>query len=172
MKKIYEYILGFKINSSPENELLNNIEKDLNSNKKNIIFNINPLILINHYKDNKTVSIINAEKYNIPDGIGVVLASKIHRGIIKERIRGIDLFLDICNIAQKNHKRVFLYGSKEGVANKAKNELLKKYPKLVICGIENGYVKENIALEKIKAIKRFFNEYNNSKPPIIGLLKR
>ena len=148
-KNKYEYILGFKTITSNRKELNNYLEEDLKNKKNNILFNINPLILCNFYKDNKIVEFFNNEKYNFPDGIGIVYASKMKNGNIKERIAGIDLFDDICNIANKNNYSIYLYGSKPGVALKAKEVLEKKYKKLNVCGTLDGYGKEEDALKDI-----------------------
>ena len=70
---------------------------------------------------------MNNEKYQIPDGIGIVYASKINKGNIKQRIAGIDLLNDICKKSIEYKSKVFLYGAKPEIAEKAKEELEKKY---------------------------------------------
>ena len=148
-----EKILGFKVSTLKEKDLLSKVEKDLVNKKQNIIFNINPLIINNFYKKTNIVNEFNKEEYNIPDGIGVVLASKLTKGNISERITGIDMFKSICEIAEKNNKSILLYGSKDGIALNAKEVLENKYPNIKIIGTINGYVKEEKALKEIMRIK-------------------
>ena len=148
-----EKILGFKVYDKSNEELLKSIEKDLKNDKQNIIYNINPLIVMNFYQNKKVKDEFNKEKYNIPDGFGTVLASKIKGGKLKERITGIDTFLNICNIASKNNKTIYLYGSKEGIAKETKKVLEKKYQGIKIVGLSNGYTDELIVLKDIKKVK-------------------
>lgn len=132
-------VLGFKIYDKSKEELLNDI---FASKKQNIIFNINPLIVANFYNKKDIVKFFNEQKYNIPDGSGILMASKI-----KKTIPGIELFEDIC-IRSKNEK-IFLYGAKEGIAQKAKENLEKKYKNINIVGVINGYVDQKKALDSI-----------------------
>ncbi len=148
-----EKILGFNICTLNKEKLLENIEKDIINKRNNIIYNINPLIMVNFYNNKNIIKEISKEKYNIPDGIGVVYASKIHHGLIKERITGIDLFLSLCEMASRLDKKIFLYGSREGVAEKTKKVLENKYPNINICGYINGYSNESLVLSEIKKCK-------------------
>ena len=152
-KEEYEYVLGFKTSTLSNKELINNIRSDLKNGKKNIIYNINPLILINFYKDEKVVKEFNKENYNIPDGIGIIYASKMKNGNITNRIPGIEVFDNICDISNKDGYRIYLYGSKPGVALKAKEKLEKKYKNINICGTMDGYGNEKDALKKILSKK-------------------
>ena len=122
-----EFILNFKVSTMNQKSLLKNIFYDYEKNAQNFIVNINPEIVVNNYKNKEFVKILNEQKYQIPDGIGIVYASKFQKGNIKERISGIDLMQEICAKSIKPAAKIFLYGSKPGIAEKAKLELEKKY---------------------------------------------
>ena len=96
-----EKILGIKVTTKSKKEILQELEKDIKNNKRNILFNANPLIICNFYRDKKIVNEINKENLNIPDGFGTVLASKLKHGQIKERIAGIDLFDELWKLSLK-----------------------------------------------------------------------
>ena len=155
MKK--ENILGFDVCNNSEDELINEIFADYNNNIQNVILNINPEIVINNYKDKKIISQFNSEKYQIPDGVGIIYASKINKGQIKKRIPGIDFMKKICGESVKHNSRVFLYGTQPDIIEKAKEELEKAYPGIQIVGTCNGFIDEDVALERIK----------NTKPDIL-----
>ena len=144
-----ENILGFDISNISKNDLINYIFEDFNNNLSNFIVNINPEIITNNYKNKELKHIFNSQKYQIPDGIGIIYASKINHGKITERITGIDLMDLICLESVKYNSKIFLYGSKNGVAEKAKQELEILYPNINIVGTCNGYEDENNVLEKI-----------------------
>lgn len=145
-----ENILGFNVCNTNFIEIINNIFKDFDNNISNFIVNINPEIIINNYKNKKIIEIFNKENYQIPDGIGIIYASKILKKNIKQRIPGIDLMTCICNESINHNSRIFLYGGKDGIANKAKRELEILYPNINIVGTCNGYTKEDIVIDSIK----------------------
>lgn len=147
MKK--ENILGFNVSNIKMDELVNLIFNDFDNNISNFIVNINPEIIMNYRKNKEIIDIFNKETYQIPDGIGIVYASKIKKGNIKERITGIDLMEKLCEKSVNYDSRIFLYGGKEDVANNAKIELEKKYNKINIVGTCNGYTDENIVIDTI-----------------------
>ena len=122
-----EKVLGFDVCNMPEQELLNKVMADYDKNIQNVIININPERVMANYKDKKVVNIFNSQKYQIPDGIGIVYASKIHKGKVKQRITGIDFMYKLCEEAVNKNARVYLYGTKQEIIDKAKIELEKKY---------------------------------------------
>ena len=152
-----ERILGFDVCCSNENELIKQIFDDYINNTKVMIANVNPEIIINNYKNKEYVANLNKQKYQIPDGIGIVIASKINKGKIRKRIAGIDFMYKIINESMKYNAKIFLYGSKPGIAETAKYELQKKYDGLNIVGTCDGYVDEVDAINKI----------NEARPDII-----
>lgn len=148
MKK--EKILGFDVVICEDKELIDNIFKDYQDNKQLFIVNINPEIIVTNYKNTRIKNIFNQQKYQIPDGSGIVWASKRQKGNIKKRITGIDMMLKLCEKSQEFKSKIYLYGGKKGVAEKAKNELKKIYSNINIVGFSNGYEEEKIVLDKIK----------------------
>ena len=75
-----------------------------------------------------------------PDGVGIVLSSRLRGGRIRERVTGIDLMLELMDVAVEGKHPVFLYGAAEGVAEEAARNLQKSYPGLIIAGTHHGYV--------------------------------
>ena len=144
-----EKILGFDVCITSQENLINNIFNDFNNNIKNFIVNINPEIITRNYKNSKLKTIFNSQNYQIPDGVGIILASKLKKGKIKSRITGIDLMNDICKKFCNYNTPIFLYGSKEGISEKAKLELENLYPNVNIVGTCSGYEPHNIVLDKI-----------------------
>lgn len=123
-----ETILGFNICNTTYSEITNLIFNDFDNNISNFIVNINPEIIMNNYTNKDIIKIFNAEKYQIPDGIGIIYASKINHGNIKNRITGIDLMTNLCKESINHNSKIFLYGSAPTVSEKAKIELEKSIP--------------------------------------------
>ncbi len=147
-----EQVLGFNVSTYNSQELLENIFKDYSNNEQLFIVNINPEIATTNYKNEELKKELNKQKYQIPDGSGIVWASKKKKGNIKERITGIDLMLKICEKSQEYSSKIYLYGGAEGIANKAKEELEKQFPRIKIIGTDNGYESEEKIVEKLKRL--------------------
>ena len=130
MKK--ENILGFNICNTNIDELLNSIFNDFDNNISNFIVNINPEIIMNNYKNKNIINLFNMENYQIPDGIGIIYASKIKHGQLKNRITGIDLMNELCRESINHSSKIFLYGSVPSIAENAKIELEKVIPDIKI----------------------------------------
>lgn len=144
-----EKILGFDVCITDQNNLIANIFNDFCQEKSNFIVNINPEIITRNYKNKQLKDIFNSQNYQIADGIGIIYASKMHKGKIENRITGIDLMLNICKESINYNSSIFLYGSKEGISETAKIELKKQYPSINISGTCSGYENEETAIEKI-----------------------
>lgn len=75
---------------------------------------------------------------------------------IKEKIPGADMFPRVCEMAAKEGYTMFFFGAGPGVAEKAKENLQKKYPGLRVVGTYSppiGFEKEEDEVEKaIRAI--------------------
>lgn len=146
----YESYLGFKTSTKCKKEILKKIFKE---KEQVILFNINPLIVMNNRKNKTNLEIINNEKYNIPDGNGIVLTSKLKSGNIKESIPGIEMLESICKESIKNDYSIYLYGSEETSVKNTKEYLEKKYKNIKIVGYSNGYIDKNKAIKAIKKCK-------------------
>lgn len=127
-----ETILGFNICNTTYSELTNLIFNDYNNNISNFIVNVNPEIITKNYKNSELKEIFNSQKYQIPDGIGIIYASKLNHGNIKNRITGIDLMTKICEKSVDYNAKIFLYGGEPEISEKAKRELEKTIPGIKI----------------------------------------
>jgi N-acetylglucosaminyldiphosphoundecaprenol N-acetyl-beta-D-mannosaminyltransferase len=75
----------------------------------------------------------------IPDGIGIVWATRMLGAPLKERITGIDLARLILSSAGRLGYRVFLLGGRKGVAERAADRLKQDFPGLNVVGTQHGY---------------------------------
>jgi N-acetylglucosaminyldiphosphoundecaprenol N-acetyl-beta-D-mannosaminyltransferase len=146
MKK--EKYLGVYVTTLNYDEIIADLKTRMAAGEKSTIIAVNPEKLIAAGKDESVKELINSATYQIPDGIGVVLASKLKGGSIKSRVTGIDMMERLIQFAAQENRRVFLYGAKEEVVKKAKENLEERFPGLQIAGYSNGYVQDHEALVK------------------------
>ncbi len=95
--------------------------------------------------------VINSADIIVPDGSGVVLASKILKTpLTKGKVAGVELGKRIVEESAKAGLGVFFLGGKPGVAETAANNLKSEFPTLIVSGTANGYFKDTDAMiEKI-----------------------
>lgn len=113
-----------------------------------LIVTPNSEIVMNATKDMELKNLIEEASLIIPDGIGLVYASKIIGKPLKERVTGVDFLSSILGYLEKTGQSIFLLGSKPAnekrasVAQMAGENMLKKYPDLKIAGTHDGYFKK------------------------------
>jgi len=123
-----------------------------------LIVTPNSEIIVNASKDPELKKIIEQADLIIPDGIGLVYASKILGVPLKERVTGIDFLDAILGYLQETGQSIFFLGSKPGdgdnpgVAEMAVEKMKEKYKDLKVAGTHHGYFKEADEENIIKAI--------------------
>ncbi|WP_156645405.1 WecB/TagA/CpsF family glycosyltransferase [Lentibacillus sp. JNUCC-1] len=145
-----ETILGVNVSNHTYETLVAQVYDRAEQNKQSFIVAVNPEKIVKAEKDAGLRELINSADFQIPDGVGVLIASKIQGGSIKERITGVDLMIEIVKEAQARQKSIFLYGAKPGIAEKAKASLQEEYPYLQVAGVMDGYNHSDEAV--IKAV--------------------
>ncbi|AJD29807.1 MULTISPECIES: WecB/TagA/CpsF family glycosyltransferase [Clostridium] len=129
-------MLGYSIFNGSKEELLNIIDK---YEKVNIISG-NPEVLYNGLNNEELFkNFTDKDSIIIPDGVGVVLASKIIKNPVKEKIAGIEVMNSILEKCNENGKAVYLLGTTEDVLKECERKLLIKYKNLNIVGKHNGF---------------------------------
>lgn len=104
---------------------------------------VNPHSLVVASRDSLFDVALRKADILIPDGAGIVLASKILHLPIKERVAGNDFFLALSNIAEKDGGyRYFFLGSKSYVLKKIEEKMKIDYPLITICGAYSPPYKE------------------------------
>ncbi len=146
-------ILGVNISTRNMKDTVKKAEELLEDGGTHMIFTPNSEIIYAAYKDNSFLQILNAADMNTADGIGVVYASKILKTPLPERVAGFDFLNELLKAVAPKNKRVFLFGSKPGVAELAGEELERRYPGIVICGTRDGYFKDEESEEIARSIK-------------------
>ena len=136
-------ILGVNVDKTSLKDLVLQIEKILNNNEQATIFTPNTDMIYKASNDEILKNLINSSDIAIPDGIGVIIASKIIGKPLDERLPGIEIGEEIIKLAQKNGYRIFLLGSSNDHLTDAKINLENKYKPLKICGLHNGFFNIN-----------------------------
>ncbi|WP_415356590.1 WecB/TagA/CpsF family glycosyltransferase [Halioglobus sp. Uisw_031] len=96
---------------------------------------MNPHSYTESLKDDLFSESLRHADWLVPDGSGVVLASKILGGNIKERVTGSDIFRGLSAAMNANGGgRVFFLGSTEDTLNRIRSRMADDYPNLEVVG--------------------------------------
>lgn len=153
-----ETVLGIQVNTESYDELLPKVFEQIEKQQKSLIVAINPEKIIKAKEDPALKTLLNNAEFQIPDGIGVILASKIQKGQITSRVTGVDMMLRLCEEAAQRKKPIFLYGGKPGIADQAAKKLQELYPSIQIAGTQDGYEKDN---------QKVVDKINEAKPDLL-----
>ena len=151
-------IVGIDIDILSKQELYSILVKTLKRSGQLKIFTPNPVMLNKATKNPLLYKALKDADMLLPDGIGVSIVSKIKNGRPAPRVTGIETAYELLKIAQSVNASVFFLGAQPGVAELARENILKIFPNLNICGIHHGYFnvdndqESSYVLKKIQAI--------------------
>ena len=146
--------MGVGFDNLTKSEFTAKAEDMLRNKERGYVVTPNAEIVYESIHDDAFRALLNDASMVLPDGAGVVLGAKILGTPIKEKVAGIEFGEEVCKLLAKNNGRLYLLGSKPGIANAAGEKLAQKYPGLVICGTADGYFKdEKAVIEKINEAK-------------------
>jgi len=97
-------------------------------------------------QDAEFCALLNRADLVLPDGAGVVLGAKILKTPLKQKVAGIDFATNMLPVFAEQGTRLYLLGSKPGVAEAAAEKMIKLAPGLEICGTADGYFKDEASV--------------------------
>lgn len=102
--------------------------------------------------DENMRTLLNSAELMLPDGAGVVLASKILKTPLKQKVAGVDFADGLLGVLETTGQSLYLLGSKPGIGELAAQKMMQKHPKLKIAGIADGYFQDEApVIDKINA---------------------
>lgn len=103
----------------------------------------NPEFILAGRRNPAFLAALNAADLSMPDGVGVVYAAKILGRPLKGRVPGIEFAQGMAARLARTGGRLYLLGSKPGVAEAAADKLRQTCPGLTVCGTHDGYFRED-----------------------------
>ena len=111
---------------------------DESSAKLHQICTTNPEFVMQAREDTEFLNVLNEADLCLPDGIGLIYASRWQKRSLPERVPGSELVYRLAEACAQHGWRLFLLGAAEGVAAQAAEILQQKYPALNIVGTWSG----------------------------------
>ncbi|MCQ2419910.1 MAG: WecB/TagA/CpsF family glycosyltransferase [Clostridia bacterium] len=145
-------IMGISFDNITMSEAVGRAKEILAGEKTCYAVTPNAEIAYEAMHDEALLKLLNGADLVLPDGAGVVLASKILKTPLKQKVAGVDFADNLLQVLAETGKSVYLLGSKPGIAEMAAEKMLQKHPGLNICGMADGYFQDEApVIEKINA---------------------
>lgn len=138
--KEYIEILGIKIDNVDMNRAVERATSYLSQDKLKMVFTPNPEMVINATKNEELKEALNNSDMNIPDGNGIVWASKKIKKPLSERVAGFDFIHKLFDFGKNSDIKFYLLGAKPEIVKKAKENLENQG--VNIAGFHDGYFKD------------------------------
>jgi N-acetylglucosaminyldiphosphoundecaprenol N-acetyl-beta-D-mannosaminyltransferase len=135
-------ILGIPVDDVTLGDALSVFENLLRGDRMTLIATPNSEILMRASGDPALKDILRRAELVIPDGIGLLYASKILGRPLRERVTGIDFSWNALKLSAQLGCRVYFLGGKPGIAEKAAENIKLQIPDLQIAGTRHGYFTE------------------------------
>ncbi|HRN96420.1 MAG TPA: WecB/TagA/CpsF family glycosyltransferase [Candidatus Levybacteria bacterium] len=143
-------ILKIQFATSSKEEILETVIIGLKDKaKKTVIVTPNPELVVMGLASKPYQDILNAADISLPDGVGIVWASKVLGKGIKARISGVDFMKSLCEKVSKQPVTIGLFGAQPGVAEETANCLRKMYSDLHISYVSDTWNLQKATEEKI-----------------------
>lgn len=136
-------ILGVAFDNVTMEEAVARAQELMEEDAPHLVVTPNAEIVQQARADAEFSALIAGADLVIPDGVGVIYASKILGRPLKGRVPGVDFAANLMAQMAQSGQRLFLLGAKPGVADMAAEKLRETYPGLVVCGTHDGYFKED-----------------------------
>lgn len=147
------HVLGVPFDAVTMEQAVAKAKKMLAEEGQHFICTPNPEIVMEAQKDKDLMNILHEADMVIPDGIGVVWASRYSEICLKERVAGYDLTQNLMAELAATGETFYFFGGAPGVASTAARMMMKKYPGLKVVGVHNGYFDEKEEKKIIQDIK-------------------
>ncbi len=145
-------LFGVNVNSGTMQQSVAWVLREAFKHRKSTAHFVNADCLNQAYRNTEYRRILNNTKRVFADGSGIKLAAKILRVNTGENVNGTDMFPLICQRAAETNASLYLLGAKPGVAKKAADNMLARFPGLSIAGTKDGYFSNEDTQDVIRGI--------------------
>jgi N-acetylglucosaminyldiphosphoundecaprenol N-acetyl-beta-D-mannosaminyltransferase len=155
-------VFGLRVDRLDLSGLLRLTESAVDANDRRTVMYLNVNVANRAYRDADLRSALEAADWVYCDGEGVRIGARILGEKLPERMTGADLVWDVAELAARRGFRVFWVGGARGVAERAAEKLVERFPGLRIAGVHHGFfVKEGVESRDV------IGRINSARPDIL-----
>lgn len=153
-------IFGIPIDNLNMDEAMNCFKELLKGDRMASIYTPNTEIIMLAEEDEGLKAALLTSQLNVPDGFGLILASRWHGLGIKEKVAGIELMEQILKYLNYTKKSIYVLGAESEVLARALARIQTKYPCIDVKDSHHGYFQGDEEKEIVKRI-------NELKPDVL-----
>jgi len=131
-------ILGVHVHSVSMTEVGTRLEAMVAGTAQHRVIPVNPEMVMAAQTNLPFRETINNASLVLPDGIGVVLASRLFGRRMPQRVTGVETVLRVARLARQYRLRIFFLGAAPGIAERAAARLVGEFPGLTVAGTYAG----------------------------------
>lgn len=161
-----ETIMGLKVTRQPVDRCLDGIAAEVETGKKKIVLACaNPHSLATAHRDRAFYNALKEADVLVPDGAGIVMASRLLSGKIRQRITGTDVFRGLSmRLNNKNRYKVFFLGSTQRNLDLICRKFALEFPRMEITGVFSPPFKPEFSGKDSQAM---IDAVNRAKPHLL-----
>lgn len=123
------------------------------SRKPYQVITANPIMIMAGLDNDRFMHVLRSAELVVPDGMGIVAASRIVSNPIPERVAGFDLMQALLSIGNDKRYNIYLLGSTEEVVEKVVHHIEHRFPGVQIVGYHHGFFGEEEDKQIIQKIR-------------------
>lgn len=131
-------ILGVRVDNVTYGEAIAQVDSFLRDHSSHQLATVNPEFVVIAQSNAQFMRTLNQCALNVPDGVGLLWASRHLGAPLRERVTGQEMVDRIAALAAKRGEPIFFLGAREGIAKRAAELLKEKCPELKIAGCYAG----------------------------------
>lgn len=131
-----EEVLGYSVVAVSFDRCVDSIVYGINSpGECKWLACINPHSYVEANRNPTFASALHSADWLVPDGIGIIVASKVLGGSIRKRITGSDIFFEVHRrLDMSGRYKVFLLGATANTLDLVKQRLANEFPRVEVVG--------------------------------------
>lgn len=148
-------ILGINFSRLNLKETIKLIDSRIAEERKEVfhIITANPEIAVQIQEDSELRKISLEADLITPDGVGIVMASRLKGEPLQERVTGFDILLKLLELGNQKGFSFYFFGAQEEVSSKFYEHVIRNYPNAKVTGRHHGYFKKEEEIQIVEEIK-------------------
>lgn len=146
-------ILGCRLDACDPNEAAGAILRYAREGTGAQVVTLGTEMVVHAQQDARYRDVVNRCALSLCDTVGLLAAARARGATIRERVTGVELVEQLCDRAAREGTAVYLLGGAPGIAQRAGEELSRRYPGLRVAGVRDGYFAQTESGAVARAIR-------------------
>lgn len=148
-----EPILGYQVDNLSVTHCCESIFRSLQGDNRRWLACFNPHSYVVSLQDGSFASALKNADWLVPDGVGVLIASRALGGSIKERVTGSDVFTGLHRrMDEHGGFSVFFLGASEQTLFEIRERMACDYPNIIVAGTYSPPFKSEFSTYELDAM--------------------